>query len=168
METTSFNNLLFRTAFCCMACDGAIDPKEVTTVKLICEKLSFFENFDFQTETNFLIKEINERGKEFLLSYFNLLNNVSLTEEEELALIDIAIQVIWADGILQYSEIKFFKNICHRLKVSDEKILERFSEVEDIERFFEKEIETESILDKITSQYLDIVQLPHFEPISNQ
>jgi len=149
-----------------MACDGDIDPREVDAIKSMCEKLPIFENFDFQTEANILIKKINEQGKEFFLSYFNLLKKAILTEEEELTLIDIAIQVIWADEIVQYSEIKFFKNIRHRLKVSDEKILERFSEVEDIERFLEKEIETESLLGKITSQYLDIAQLPEFELMS--
>jgi len=149
-----------------MACDGDIDPREVVTIKSICEKLPLFENFDIQLEANLLIEKLNDRGNEFLLSYFNLLKNTTLTEEEELTLIDVAIQVIWADNIVQYSEIKFFKNIRHRLKVSDEKILERFSEVEDIERFLEKEIETESLLDKITSQYLDIAKLPKFEAIS--
>jgi len=165
METLSFKELIFRTAFCCMACDGDIDPREIVTIKSICEKLPLFENFNIQTEANILINKLNEQGKEFILSFFKLLEKTSLTEEEELNLIDIAQKVCWADEILNYSEIKFFKNIRHRLKVKDEKILERFSEVEDIERFLEKEIETESLLDKITNQYLDIAKLSKFEVI---
>ena len=166
MEPLSFNNLLFRTAFCCMACDGDIDAKEVTLLKTMCEKLPFLKDIDFKTESNILIEQINERGTDLLVEYLDSLKSTSLSEEEEITLIDYAIKMIKADEIIKYSEIKFFKNIRYRLKVSDEKLWERFSEEEYIERFLEKEIETQSLLDKITSQYLDIAKLPKFELIS--
>ena len=49
------------------------------------------------------------------------------------------------------------------LKVSDEKVLAVFP---DIEQFLEEDIVTESFLDKITSQYLEAAELPQFELIS--
>ena len=61
-----------------------------------------------------------------------------------------------------YAEIKFFKNIRHRLKISDENILAVFP---DIEQFLEEDIMTKSFLDKITDQYLQSVELPQFELI---
>jgi hypothetical protein len=67
-----------------------------------------------------------------------------------------------ADEQIEYSEIKFFKNIRHRLKVSDENILAAFP---DIEQFLEEDIVTESFLGKITSQYLEAADLPQFELI---
>jgi hypothetical protein len=42
-----------------------------------------------------------------------LLGKSTLTEQEELTLIDFAIQTIKADEQIEYSEIKFFKNIRH-------------------------------------------------------
>ena len=59
--------------------------------------------------------------------------------------------------------IKFFKNIRHRLPISDENILAAFP---DIEQFLEEDIVTESFLAKITSQYLETAELPQFELIS--
>jgi len=132
----------------------------------MCEKSSLFDNFDFQTEINSLVEKINKEGKIFILSYFELLTNSSLSEEEELVLIDFAIQTILADEIIEYSEIKFFKNIRLRLKISNDKILERFSNVPDIEQFFEQDIITDSSLfNKTEKQYFDIVELPQFELI---
>ena len=164
MEKVSFGNLLFHTAFCCMACDGDIDAEgEVPLLKSMCEKLPLLKDIDFQKDVNIFIGQINEQGKGFLMNYLNVLKNASLSEEEELILIDYAIQMIKADNIIQYSEVKFFKTIRHRLKISDEKILEKFP---DIEQFLEDDIETESLLDRITSQYLDIANLPTFEFIS--
>jgi uncharacterized tellurite resistance protein B-like protein len=164
METISFDKLLLKTAFCCMASDGHIDKREIDLIKTMCENSPMFEGFNFQEEINSLVNKINTKGKEFLSYYFDLLKSSSLTEKEELALIDFAIQTIRADEQIEYSEIKFFKNIRHRLKISDENILKVFP---DIEQFLEEDIMTETFLDKITNQYLETAVLPQFELLSS-
>jgi uncharacterized tellurite resistance protein B-like protein len=163
METISLDKLLLKTAFCCMASDGNIDKREIALIKSMCEKSPLFKDFNFQEEINSLVSKINTRGKEFITYYFDLLGKSTLTEQEELTLIDFAIQTIKADEQIEYSEIKFFKNIRHRLKVSDKDILAVFP---DIEQFLEEDIITDSFLDKITSQYLESAELPLFELIS--
>ena len=92
-----------------------------------------------------------------------MLSRSNLTEKEELTLMDFAIQTIKADEEIEYSEIKFFKNIRHRLKISDENILAVYP---DIEQFLEEDIVTESSIEKITKQYLETAKLPQFELIS--
>lgn len=163
METITFDKLLLNTAFCCMASDGNIDMKEIKLIKNMCENSPIFETFNFQEEMNSLVNQINLNGKEFISLYFDILSKASLTEKEELTLIDFAIQTIKADEQIEYSEIKFFKNIRHRLQISDENILAVYP---DIEQFLEADIITESFLDKITSQYLDVAVLPKFELIT--
>lgn len=163
MDTISFDKLLLKTAFCCAASNGTIEPQEITKIKELCEKSILFKDFDFQGEINLLVNKINTRGKEFISYYFDLIKNSTLTEQEELTLIDFAIQTIRADNETDYAEIKFFKNIRHRLKISDENILAVFP---DIEQFLEEDIITDSFLDKITSQYLESAELPLFELIS--
>jgi uncharacterized tellurite resistance protein B-like protein len=146
-----------------MASDGNIDKREIALIKSMCEKSPLFKDFNFREEINSLVDKINTGGKEFIAYYFELLRKSTLTENEELTLIDFAIQTIKADEQIEYSEIKFFKNIRHRLKISDENILAVFP---DIEQFLEEDIVTESFLDKITSQYLEAAELPQFELIS--
>lgn len=163
MDTITFDKLLFKTAFCCMAADGNIDKREIYLIKSMCEKSPLFANFNFQEEINLLVGKINSGGKSFIQYYFDLLKQTQLTEQEELTLIDFAIQTINADEQVEYSEIKFFKNIRHRLQVSDEMILERFP---DIEQYLEQDIITDGFLDKITSNYLEISEIPQFDIIS--
>lgn len=160
MENVSFDKLLLKTAFCCMASDGHIDDREITLVKSMCEKSKLFNQFNFQEEINLLVSMINERGKEFIAYYFDLLERANLTIENELTLLDFAIQTIKADELIEYSEIKFFKNIRHRLKATDSEILELFP---DIENLIEEDISTDSFLRKLTSQYLETLELPQFE-----
>lgn len=163
MDTISYDKLLLKSAFCCMASDGHIDNREIALIKTMCENSPLFKDFNFQEEINSLVNKINTRGKEFISYYFDLLEKSTLTEKEELTLIDFAIQTILADEKIEYAEIRFFKNIRHRLKVSDDIILAVFP---DIEQFLEEDIVTESFLDKITSQYLESAELPQFELIT--
>jgi len=163
METISFDKLLLKTAFCCMASDGNIDKREIALIKSMCENSTLFKDFNFLEEINSLVNKINTRGKEFISYYFDLLSKSNLSEKEELTLIDFAIQTIKADEKIEYSEIKFFKNIRHRLKIDDENILAVFP---DIEQYLEEDIITESFLDRIKNQYLEIAELPKFELIS--
>ncbi len=146
-----------------MAADGNIDNREISLIKSLCKKSPLFANINFQEEINLLVGKINSWGKSFIQYYFDLLKDAKLTEQEELTLIDFAIQTINADEQIEYSEIKFFKNIRHRLNVSDEKILARFP---DIELYLEDDIITDGYLDKITSHFFEISELPQFDLIS--
>ena len=163
METIAFDKLLLKTAFCCMASDGNIDKREIALIKTMCKDSPLFKDFNFEEEINNLVTKLNTNGKDFISYYFDLLKHSTLTEQEELTLIDFAIKTIKADEQIEYSEIKFFKNIRHRLKVSDENILAVFP---DIEQFLEQDIITESFLSKITSNYLDDLAFPKFELIN--
>lgn len=165
MATLPFNRLLLKTSFFCMASDGRIDDREISLIKTLCEESSYFKEFEFEEELNQLITKINTRGKEFVNYYFELLNDAELTEDEELILINIALQTINADEEVDYAEIKFFKNIRHRLNVSDNKILEQHP---DIEMYLEDDIVTDNILERITKQYLEIADLPTFEFIKSE
>lgn len=164
MDTISFDKLLLKTAFCCMACDGHIDNKEIDTIKTLCASSALFIDFNFTAEINTLVTKLNERGKEFISYYFELLNSTSLSDQEELLLIDFAIKTINADEKIEYSEVKFFKVIRHHLKVSDEKILSIYP---DIESWLEQDIITDNYLDKIKDDYLKASSIPKFEQIQS-
>ncbi len=130
MEKITFDQLLLKTAFCCMAADGNIDEREISRIMELCSGSQLLSNLNVKEEINLLVGKINTGGKSFIQYYFDLLNQTSLNEQEELTLINFAIQTINADEQVEYSEIKFFKNIRHRLNVSNESILIHFPEVE--------------------------------------
>jgi uncharacterized tellurite resistance protein B-like protein len=163
METITFDRLLLKTAFCCMASDGNIDKREIALIKSMCENSPIFVEFDFKKEINELVKKLNTRGKEFLSYYFDLLKESQLSEDQELLLIDFAVQTIKADELIEYAEIKFFKVIRNNLKISVEKILAVYP---DIESWLEEDISTESKLDKLMKQYFDSAELPQFDLIT--
>lgn len=164
METLKFEHLLLKTAFCCMASDGDIDSKEVKTIESLCSKSEWFKNFDFKQEINNLIEAINAGGILFIQSFLNDLENANLSEKEEIETLDFAIKTIYADEKVEYSEVKFFKTIRHRLKISDDSIRQYFPELDD--NFIEVDIKTDTLLEDLTKQFIETANIPEFDIIN--
>lgn len=151
MENKNFNNLLLTTAFACMACDGDIDKREVDLIRDLHLKEKTFGEIDINHELDKLLHEINAEGFNFIKDYFAELSKTSLNEEDELKLIEAAIATIKADEKVEYSEIKFFKVIRSKLKIDNEKILERHPDFED---YIEEDIITDKYLARLQDDYL--------------
>lgn len=160
MDSTSFNNLLLKTAFCCMACDGNIDKREVSLIKKMHQENKIFGALEINNDLDNLLTEINNRGIKFIRDFFNELTSFELNEQEELSLIRIAIETIRADEKVEYSEIKFFKVIRSKLKISNEKILSIHS---DFEEFLEQDIISESYLTRLQDDFFNSQNLPLFD-----
>lgn len=162
MKTLSFDKLLLKTAICCMISDGHIDIREIEIIEDLCMKSPHFAYFDFHEAINQHIGRINSSSKEYIKEYFEQLSVATLSEQQELILIDFAIQTIKANHRIENAEINFFKNIRYRLKISDENILKVYP---DLQIFLEQDILTETFPHKITNQYIDKLDLPQFDMI---
>src|SRR5690554_4171074 len=150
METIKRNQLLLKTAFACMACDAKIDQREVELIKDLHNKENTFGDIDISAELDKLLSEINENGQVFIKTYFTELSNTSLSEEDELKLVEVAIQTIKADDEIEYSEIKFFKVIRSKLKIGNDLILEKHPDFED---YLEQDIISDSYLSRLQDDY---------------
>lgn len=163
MEQISFNKLLLKTAFSCMACDGDIDKREVVLIKTMHQEKKTFGEIDINQELGNLLLEINRDGQKFFKRYFNELASSELTEENELKIIEAAIDTIKADEKVEYSEIKFFKVIRSKLRIKNEPILDKHP---DFEEYLEQDIISESYLARLQDDFFDIQTSPEFELIS--
>lgn len=125
------NELYLKTAFCCMACDGNIAEEEVQLIKDYVAEQTYFEGLDAKTLLNRYIESINKDGISFLNAFLTDIRNIELTEEQEMNIVKIAIEMIEADNVIKYSEIKFFKKIRQYLNLTDETILNEMPDKED-------------------------------------
>ena len=160
MEKLNFQELLLKTAFSCMACDGDIDKREVKLIKKLSAETKVFGEIEINNELDNLVKTINEKGFQFLRDYFKELTNVKLTEEEELKIIEVALDTIKADEKIEYSEIKFFKVIRSKLSISNDKILEKHP---DFEEYLEQDIISDSYLARLENDFFNTNSLPQFD-----
>lgn len=154
------NELLLRTAFACMSCDGDIATEEVNLIKQMANEKHLFGDVDIENELEGLVKEINQKGKAFLRHYLNSLSELTLTEDEELKVADVAVQTIRADNRIEYSEIKFFKVLRSSLKiVSDETLLAKIDGID--ENYLAQDIQADYL--QMYDDYFNTIELPKFE-----
>jgi uncharacterized tellurite resistance protein B-like protein len=163
METTTFDKVLLKTAFCCMASDGEIEKREIELIKSLCKAEDVFKNNDFLAEINSLVSKINNNSSEFISNFFKEINSLTLSESEELMLINFAIETIKADEEIKYAEVKFFKAIRHHLNLSNDRILADFP---DIESFLKEDIDTDSGNEKLLHHFQEVADFPQFEQIN--
>jgi len=163
MEQLSFNKILLKTAFSCMACDGDIDKRELVLIKKIHQDTKIFGEIDINQELENLLLEINRDGHKFLKSYFNELTSAELSEQDELKLIEVAINTINSDDKVEYSEIKFFKVIRSKLKIDNKPILAKHPDFED---YLEQDIISDSYLARLQDDFFDTNTLPELKLIN--
>ena len=153
------SELLLRTAFACMSCDGDIAPEEVDMIKQMSKEKLLFGKMDIDKVLDELVNEINIKGKGFLKQYLIDLAEQTLTEDEELKVADVAVQTIRADNVIQYSEIKFFKVLRSNLKVvSDETLLDKIEGIDD--NYLAQDIRADYL--QLYDDYFNAIELPKF------
>jgi len=154
------NELLLKTAFACMSCDGDIATEEVELIKQMANEKHLFGDIDIDKKLSDLIQEINLKGKRFMKEYLITLAEQVLTEEEELQVADIAVQTIRIDNRIEYSEIKFFKVLRSNLKVvSDETLLEKIDGID--ENYLAQDICADYL--QMYDDYFNTIELPKFD-----
>ena len=147
-----------------MACDGDIDKREVVFIKTMHHEKKIFGEIDINQELDNLLLEINRDGHKFLRCYFNELTSNELSEQDELKLIEVAIDIIKADNKVEYSEVKFFKIIRSKLKIDNDQILAKHPDFED---YLEQDIISESYLARLQDDFFDTHTLPEFDLINS-
>ena len=156
----NLNELLLRTAFACMSCDGDIASEEVNLIKQMATENRLFGDVDIEKELSVLIEEINYKGKGFLKNYLISLSEESLTEEEELRVANVAVQTIRSDNKIEYSEIKFFKVLRSNLKiVTDETLLQKIEGID--ENYLAQDIREDYL--QMYDDYFNSIELPKFD-----
>ncbi len=114
-----------------MACDGDIASQEIQYVKNFANELNIGKSLIVEETLNKYVAEINKLKQFFLNNFIKELAEQHLDEDQELQLVKLSVNMILADDIIEYSEIKFFKRIRSKLKISDEQIREILPEDSD-------------------------------------
>lgn len=123
MDNQAFDALLLKSVFACMACDQHIDAQEMAHIRQRSREKGLFGGLDVEDELKRLETELNEMGYGFFRSFFGELSEAGLDKEQELMLLEAAVDMVEANEEMEYAEVKFVKLIRAELKVSNEEIL---------------------------------------------
>ena len=130
MDKNKFKKILFKVAFCAMACDGHIDKREIEELQIMDKKTLYFEAIDLSEELKQLIKDIDRKGTKVIEELFVCLKETKLNPIQELLVLDVALRIIYADDEHAENEKKFINLLRSKLELHDEIINDRFGKLD--------------------------------------
>jgi len=163
MDKNMFKKILFKVAFCTMACDGHIDDREIEELKIMDKKTSFFEAVDLSNELQELITSLKKKGTKVIEELFIKLRETKLNPIQELLILEVALRIINADDKHDENEMKFIHLLRSKLEISDEIIHDRFG---DIEILHTNEYSKNIIVGKSAIEFAENVQIPEISELT--
>ncbi|MFC1591338.1 hypothetical protein ACFL43_02320 [Thermodesulfobacteriota bacterium] len=130
VERQDFQRLLFKTAFCLMACDGHIHDLEVKELRQMVKSTAYFKGIDLSGAVEEVLKDFNVKGKHLVNEILEDLHRLNLSTVQELLVLEVSFRLVHADEKLDENEIKFIQFLRGKLSVPDELIKDRFGPVE--------------------------------------
>ena len=162
MDNIEFKRLLFKVAFCSMACDGHIDDREVSEMRAMDRNTSYFDAIDLSDELSDLFEELRSKGVKLIEELFDALRAHDLNPIQELLVLEVALRIVSADGKHDENEIRFIRLLRSKLKLHDHLIHNRFRE-QDL--LHVSQYTTDIDLPTAEREFLDQVTLPEFSNI---
>lgn len=162
MDKNKFKKILFKVAFCTMACDGHIDDREIEELQMMDKKTSFFESIDLSEELNRLIKDFDKKGTKVIEELFVYLRETKLNPIQELLVLEVALRIINADNKHDENEVRFIHLLRSKLELHDETINDRFGELDIL---YTNEYSRNIVDGKTEIEFAESVKLPEMSEL---
>jgi len=162
MDKDKFKKILFKVAFCAMACDGDIDSREIDELKFIDKNTPYFAEIDLSDELKQLVDDFKQKGTKVIEELFELLRETKLNPIQELLVLEVAIRIVNADERIDDNEKKFVNFLRSKLELHDEIIINRFGELDIL---YTNEYSKNSILNNTEKEFTESVKLPEISDL---
>ncbi len=165
MDKIEFKKLLFKVAFCTMACDGHIDEREIEEMKIMDENTTFFDSIDLSSELRQLIDDFHSKGTKVIGELFEALRHHQLNPIQELLVLEVALRIINADQKHDENEVKFIHLLRAKLELYDQTIIDRFGSVDILHT---SEYAKNIVTDRAELDFCESVELPRLADLDEK
>ena len=126
MERIEFIETLLEIAFASMICDGDIAPEEQEYLREIEKSDFYLKEFDMSKKLDKLNSDWELHGLNLCERILNSTYKLDLSEDKKIVIMDFAIGIVRADGVMQQSEIQFVNTLITNIKMSSALVEMRF------------------------------------------
>lgn len=162
MDKNEFKKILFKVAFCTMACDGHIDDREIEELRIMDKNTSFFEAVDLSDELKQLITDLKNKGTKVIEELFSDLKSTKFNPIQELLVLEVALRIINADEKHDENEVKFIHLLRSKLELHDETINDRFGELDIL---YTNEYSRNIVTGKSEIEFAENIKLPEMSEL---
>lgn len=162
MDKNEFKKILFKVAFCTMACDGHIDDREIEELRIMDKNTSFFEAVDLSDELKQLITDLKNKGTKVIEELFSDLKSTKFNPIQELLVLEVALRIINADEKYDENEVKFIHLLRSKLELHDKTINDRFGELDIL---YTNEYSRNIVTGKSEIEFAENIKLPEMSEL---
>lgn len=162
MDRNEFKKILFKVAFCTMACDGHIDQREIDELKIMDKKTSYFSDIDLSDELKKLVNDFKDKGAQVIEDLLELLRKTKLNPIQELLILEVALRIANADERIDENEVKFINFLRSKLELHDETINDRFGELDIL---YTNEYSRNIVVGKMEIEFAESIKLPEISEL---
>jgi len=126
MDQLKFRNVLLKTAFATMACDGHIDQREIDELCSINEKTRYFDGIKFRKVLDDLISDFRKGSGSAIKHILDEVLECDMSPIQELLALEVSIRIINSDGKHDENEVRFIHALRSKLNLANEVIFDRF------------------------------------------
>ena len=130
MENLELKKIFLEIAVAAISCDGHVDEREVEKLKEIEKSSSYFSEVDLSKELKSLLDLSMGDINSFQNDLFKKVENSDLDIVQQLAAIDVSLEIIQADGKVEQTEKDFVRQLRQHLHVTDEIVEQRFGVID--------------------------------------
>ena len=162
MDKIELKKILFKVAFCAMACDGDIDSREIEELKIMDTNTSYFAEVDLTDELKQLVNDFKHKGTKVIEELFVSLRETKLNPIQELLILEVALRIINADNRHDENEVKFINFLRSKLELHDETINDRFGKLDIL---YTNEYSRNIVSGKTEMEFAKNVKLPEMSKL---
>ena len=126
MDQLEFRNVLLKTAFATMACDGHIDQREIDELAAINENTKYFDGVEFQRILDGLLADFSQGSGSAIKHILGEVLACDMSPLQKLLVLEVSIRIINSDEKHDENEVRFIHLLRSKLNVSNEVIFDRF------------------------------------------
>ncbi len=164
IEKQEFQKLLFKVAFCTIACDGKIDDMEINEMKAMDKSAAYFQGIDLSDELNDLVKLLKERGKHIIDELVNQLRTSNLSLIQALLILEVAFRLAYANKEEEENERKFIRFLRSSLNIPDQIIRDRFGVVDFL---FDKDYSKDIVKSETQDDLISSIKIPEMKELES-
>lgn len=164
LEKQEFQKLLFRVAFCTIACDGKIDEMEINEMRIMDKSVAYFQGIDLSDELNDLVKLLKEHGKKIIDEMVNQIRTSNLSLIQALLILEVAFRLAYANKEEAENERKFIRFLRSSLNIPDQIIRDRFGVVDFL---FDKDYSKDIVKTETQTDLLSSIKIPEMKELES-
>ena len=126
MNPIDYQRVVLTHAVHAIACDGEIDPREISEIRRLVTQTPYFDALDAEVEITTVLNELRNEGSRAVERHLRQLGESTFSERHRMRLLEVLLHVVHADGVISEPERIYLQRVRAALDVTMSELVVHF------------------------------------------